>query len=69
MKTLSCKELGGTCYEKIAAETWDEAVKKMTAHVMEKHPDVAEEMKKMHVRDPEEWSRKVKPKWDAAPET
>ena len=41
----------------------------MTAHVMEKHPDVAEEMKRMHERDPEEWSRKVKPKWDAAPET
>jgi predicted small metal-binding protein len=69
MKTLSCKELGGKCDEKIAAETWEEAVKTMTAHVMEKHPDVAEEMKKMHERDPEEWSRKVKPKWDAAPET
>ena len=69
MKTLSCKELGGKCDEKITAETWDEAVKKMTAHVMERHPDVAEEMKKMHERDPEEWSRKVKPKWDATPET
>jgi hypothetical protein len=43
-------------------------VRKMTAHVMQKHPDVAAEMKKMHEKDPQEWGREMKPKWDASPE-
>ena len=67
MKTLTCKELGGACDEKLSANTWDEMVKAMTAHVMSRHPDVAQAMKAMHERDPKEWSRRVKPKWDAAP--
>ena len=69
MKTLTCKELGGKCNYKISAETWDEAVKKMTAHVIKEHPDVAEDMKKMHDEDPQKWGREMKPKWDSAPET
>ena len=68
MKTLTCEELGGTCEHKISAETWDEAVKKMIAHVTEQHPNVAEKMKQMHEQDPEKWGREMKPKWDAAPE-
>lgn len=69
MKTLTCTELGGKCDHKISAETWDVAVKKMTVHVMDKHSDVAEEMKKMHEANPKKWSREMKPKWEAAPET
>ncbi len=68
MKTLTCKDLGGKCDYKISVETWGDAVKTMTAHVIEKHPDVAEEMKRMHEKDPEKWGREMKPKWDAAPE-
>ena len=68
MKSLTCRELGGTCDYRISAETWDEAVNKMTAHVMDRHPDVAEQMKEMHEKDPEKWGRETKPKWDAAPE-
>ena len=68
MKALACKELGGKCDFKVAAETWDEAVQKMTAHVMEMHPDVAEKMKKMHEEDPKRWAREYKPKWEAAAE-
>ena len=69
MKTLTCKQLGGTCDAKLSAETWDEMVKKMTSHVMEKHPDVAENMKKMHDADPMRWGKEMKPKWEAAPST
>lgn len=69
MKSLTCKELGGTCDFKISAETWDEAVKKMTAHVMDKHPDVAKDMKRMHEEDPKKWGREMKPKWEAARES
>jgi len=52
MKTMTCRELGGACDQKLSAETWEEMVQKMTAHVMEKHPDVASDMKKMHEEDP-----------------
>jgi predicted small metal-binding protein len=69
MKTMTCKELGGKCDHKISANTWDEAVEKMTAHVMKEHPDVAAKMKEMHERDPKEWSLKMKPKWEAAAES
>lgn len=67
MKTFTCRELGGACDQKLTAETWDEMVKKMTAHVMEKHPNVAQAMKEMHEADPRQWGREMKPKWEAAP--
>lgn len=68
MKALTCRELGGACDQRLLAETWGEMVKEMTAHVMEKHPDVADSMKKMHKEDPDRWGKQMKPKWDAAPE-
>jgi predicted small metal-binding protein len=46
MKTLTCRQLGGKCDQKLSAETWDEMVGAMTKHVMEKHPDIAKEMEK-----------------------
>lgn len=68
MKTMTCKELGGACDEELSAETWDEMVGTMTAHVTEKHPDVAKDMEKMHNEDPKKWSSEIKPKWEAATE-
>lgn len=67
MKTMTCKDLGGKCDQKLSANSWDEMVKVMTKHVMEKHPDVAKEMETMHNQDPKKWSKEMKPKWDAAP--
>ena len=43
-------------------------VSTMTKHVMEKHPDTAKKMEKMHNESPEKWGKEMKPKWDAAPE-
>jgi predicted small metal-binding protein len=68
LKTLTCKQLGGTCDEKLSANSWDEMVQKMTKHVMTKHPDVAKEMEKMHNEDPKKWGREMKPKFDNAQE-
>jgi predicted small metal-binding protein len=68
MKTLTCKDLGGTCNQKLSGNSWDEMVKAMSKHVMEKHPDVAKAMERIHNKDPKQWSRQMKPKWDAAPE-
>lgn len=69
MRTLTCRELGGACDAKLSAGSWDEMVKTMTQHVMEKHPDVAMKMKKMHEDDPQKWGKEMKPKWDLAPES
>ncbi|OJU52357.1 MAG: hypothetical protein BGO03_11915 [Mesorhizobium sp. 61-13] len=68
MKTMTCRELGGACDQELSAETWEEMVKQMTDHVMEKHPDVAAVMKKMHDEDPKNWGREMKPKWENTPE-
>jgi predicted small metal-binding protein len=69
MKSMTCRQLGGKCDQKLSANSWDEMVKVMTKHVMEKHPDVAKIMEKMHNEDPKKWGREMKPKWDAAAES
>jgi len=68
MKSMTCRELGGSCDQKLSAETWEEMVQTMTKHVMANHPDVAKAMEKMHNDDPRRWGREMKPKWDAKPE-
>lgn len=66
---MTCKSLGGPCEQKLAAGSWDEMVRTMTKHVIEKHPDTAKEMETMHQADPKKWGREMKPKWDVAPES
>jgi predicted small metal-binding protein len=68
MKTLTCKELGGKCDQRISADSWNEMVTNISNHVVEKHPDVARDMVKMYSEDPKKWGREMKPKFDAAPE-
>ena len=68
MKTMACKDLGGTCDQQLSANSWDEMVGLMVKHVTEKHPDVGKQMEKMHNEDPKKWGRETKPKWDATPE-
>jgi predicted small metal-binding protein len=68
MKTMTCRELGGACDQKLSAGSWDEMVKTMRGHVMQKHPDTAKQMEQMHKQDPKKWAREMKPKWDARPE-
>jgi hypothetical protein len=68
VKSMTCREHGGKCDQKLTANSWDEMVKVMTKHVMEKHPDVAKTMEKMHNEDPKKWGKQMKPKSEAAPE-
>lgn len=68
MKVMTCRKLGGKCDQRLSASTWDEMVRIMTKHVLDKHPDVAKQMEKMHNEDPNRWRREMKPKWQAAPE-
>jgi predicted small metal-binding protein len=69
MKTIKCKEFGGNCDQPLSAGSWDEMVKVMTKHVIERHPDVARQMERTHHEDPKQWGRVMKPKWEAAPES
>jgi predicted small metal-binding protein len=67
MKTMTCKQLGGPCDQRLSARSWDEMVHTMVKHVTSNHPETADAMKKMHEQDPKKWGREMKPKWDAAP--
>jgi predicted small metal-binding protein len=69
MKTMTCRALGGKCDQMLSARSWDEMVTVMTRHVLDKHPEVAKDMEKMHHQDPKRWANEAKPKWDSAPET
>ena len=69
MKTMTCRDLGGKCDQQLLANSWNEMVKVMTKHVLDKHPDLAIAMEKMHTNDPQKWGREMRPQWDAAPET
>jgi predicted small metal-binding protein len=69
MKTMTCKELGGTCNAKLRASSWDEMANTMTKHVMNRHPEVAKKMVEMYEADPKQWGREMKPKWDATPDS
>ena len=66
MKTLTCRQLGGSRDQTLTADSWDGMVQAMSKHVMEKHPDVAKQMERIHNEDPKKWGREMKPKWDAA---
>lgn len=69
MKTMTCRSLGGPCEQKLSAPSRNEMVQTMTKYVIEKHPDTAKAMEKMHNEDPKKWASEMKPKWDATPQT
>ncbi len=65
MKTMLCSDLGGVCDQELSAESWDDMVHTMTKHVIENHQDLAIEMEKMHINEPDRWNNEMKPKWEA----
>lgn len=69
MKTMQCKDLGGTCAAELQADSWNEMAKAMAAHVHEMHPVAAQEMEEMQRLSPTRWGREMKPRWDATPDT
>ncbi len=68
MKTMTCRELGGSCDQELSAASWNEMVNAMVNHVTANHPDVAKQMEAMHNKDPHAWGHEMKPKWEARPE-
>jgi predicted small metal-binding protein len=69
VKTMTCKQLGGTCDQPLSASSCEEMVQVMTKHVMENHPDVGKKMEALHKQDPQQWSKENKPKLERTRET
>jgi hypothetical protein len=65
MKTMTCRDLGGSC-DMLSAETWQGMAALMMNHIRDKHPVVAAMMEANS--DNGEWSRVVKEEWDATQE-
>jgi len=70
MKQMTCAQMGGpaTCDHMITGNTAQEMADNGTAHVMEAHPEMAEDMKKMTPEDSAKWMAEFQPKFDAQPE-
>lgn len=64
MKT--CREMGGNCDTEIKANSSSEMARKITAHVIENHPDVAETMKNMTAVERQQWEDEFHKNWDKA---
>ncbi len=70
MKQMTCAQMGGpaTCNFVVTGNTAEEMAKNGGAHVMEAHPDIAEQMKNMTPEENAKWMADFQPKFDAAPE-
>jgi hypothetical protein len=70
MKTMTCRQMGGPCDEKISGATPDEMMKNGMAHIEQAHPDMAADIKAMSKDDPKmvEWNKKFMEDFQNAPE-
>lgn len=56
VKSMTCREWGGKCDQKLSASSSDEMVRAMTS-TCGKAPDVAKEIEKMHNEDFKKWAK------------
>lgn len=70
MKQMTCAQMGGpaACSVVISGATAEEMVKNGGEHVMQAHPDIAEQMKNMTPEQNAQWMADFKPKFDALAE-
>lgn len=70
MKTMTCRQMGGMCDEKIQGATADEMMSNGMAHLEQAHPDMAANIKTMPKDDPKmvEWSTKFMADFENTPE-
>ncbi len=70
MKQMTCAQMGGPaeCNFVVTGETAEEMAKNGGEHVMQSHPDIAEQMKNMTPEQNAQWMADFQPKFDAAPE-
>ncbi|MDE1874622.1 MAG: DUF1059 domain-containing protein [Patescibacteria group bacterium] len=70
MKTITCRQLGGTCDAPLRANSQEEMMKVGMDHVQKAHPDMAADIKKMSKNDPAmvEWQAKFDETWASTPD-
>ena len=70
MKQMTCAQMGGpaTCSVMLTGNTADEMVQNGMAHVMQAHPDMAADIKKMTPEETTTWMAEFQTKFDALPE-
>lgn len=68
MKTMTCRQLGGTCDETFSTNSVEEMKNRGLAHGEEAHPEVIERINKMSPEEKEEFDARIQAQWDAAPE-
>lgn len=66
MKTMTCRQMGGPCDEKIQGATPEEMMNNGMAHVTQSHPDMAADIKAMSKDDPKmvEWGKQFQAEWE-----
>ena len=70
MKQMTCAQMGGPadCQVMIQGSSAEEMAQNGTNHVMQAHPDLAEQMSKMSQEDKDKWMADFRPKFDAQPD-
>ena len=66
--TMTCRQMGGACDLELQADTSADMAKHMTAHVLKRHPDVADKMKNMTPEERRQWEAEFHRNWDEARE-
>lgn len=66
MKTMTCKQLGGTCGYKIIANTPEEIIKNGMKHVEENHPEVTRKMEDISYEESRNWKHLFTKVWQSA---
>ena len=67
-KMMTCKQMEGECDLPLFATTSKDMAEKMTAHVMDVHPKVAQKMASMTPEEHEEWEKEFHKNWEEAEE-
>lgn len=69
MKTLTCRQMGGMCDEKLTAETYEGILDVGMKHVELAHPEMAENIKKMPKDDSMmvAWEKNFIKTWEETP--
>lgn len=65
MKSMTCKEMGGSCDEVIHGSTAEEMSMNGMKHVEMTHPEMATQIKAMTAEETAAWMAEFQPKFDA----
>lgn len=68
MKQMTCTQMGGSCSAVITGETAEDMAQNGMVHVLEAHPDMAEQIKAMTPEETSKWMEEFSAKFESAEE-